>query len=118
MKKIAFFSVLLTIGLSYSFLYFGNIFPSFHTMTISKVLGIAFELVMILSSVLLIIIFKKEKKVYLSLTIFALLVFLLHWLIIFIVGFIKAYSYAMDVVISIIYILILTNNWKLFFKRD
>jgi len=118
MKKIALFAGLLTIGISYAFLYFGNIFSSFHTMLLSKILGVTFEFVLLLSSILLIIIFKKEKKVYLSMTIIALIVFLVHWLLLFTVGFIKPYSYAMDVVISIIYIIILSDNWELFVKKS
>ena len=118
MKKIALFTGLLTIVMSYAFLYFGNIFPSFHTMLLSNILGITFEVVFLVSSILFTIIFKKERKVYLSLTIFVLIVFLVHWLLLFTVGFIKPYSYAMDVVVSIIYILIFSNNWKLFVKKS
>ncbi len=117
MKKIALIAGLLTVGISYAFLYFGCIFPSFHTMMLSTILSITFEVVLMVSSILLLIIFRKEEQVYFFLTLFTLVIFLVHCLLLLTIGFIKPYTYAMDVVISIIYILIFSNNWELFVKK-
>lgn len=118
MKKIALITGLITIGVSYAFLYFGNVFSFFHDMLLSKILAITFEVAILVSSILLIIIFRKERKGYFFLSIIALCIFLGHWLLLLTVGFVKPYSYGMDVVISILYILIFSNNRELFFKKS
>lgn len=65
-----------------------------------------------------IILFKKQSRIYLYLTIFAFVLFLIHFLLIFTVGFQKPYSYAMDVAVSLIYLLIISNNWKNLLRQN
>lgn len=117
MKKIALLTSMITIAMSYAFLYFGNIYQSFHAVILSKILGITFEISLIISTILFIIIFIKKNKLYLSLTIVSFLIFLVHILLILFIGFQKPYSYAMDVAISLIYTVIISQNWDLFLGK-
>ena len=121
MRIISFLIGILTVISALSFLYFGNIIESFHEEYISKILGIIAETSLVLSAILFLIIMIKEKK-YLNiiLILICLLSYTGHLLITMTIGFQKAYSYAMDVLITVIYLIILVSNYDMFVqaKRD
>ena len=115
MRIISFILGILTVISALSFLYFGNIIDSFHKENISKILGIITEISLVLSSILFIIIMIKEKKyLYIILTLICLSSYIGHLLIIITIGFQKTYSYGMDVLITVIYLIILVRNYDIF----
>jgi hypothetical protein len=117
MRIVSFILGILTVIAALSFLYFGNIIESFHEEFISKILGIIAETSLVLSAILFIIIMIKEKKyLYMILTLICLSSYIGHLLIIITIGFQKTYSYGMDVLITVIYLIILVKNYDIFFK--
>lgn len=112
MGKIAAFAGILTIALCYAFLYCGSIDPLFHTTLLSRIFGLVFELSLLTATALFIVRFRKENRLYFYFTLTVLGLFLLHLLFIITVGYQKQYSYAMDVGISVLYLLILSKNWE------
>lgn len=98
-------SLFLSIFSSYGFLYFGNVLPNFNTTLLSKVLGIIFEISILLSSFLLLMKYFKQKAYAIALIcILPLLLLIVNIIITYGFGFKKEYSYAMDVIMSIIFI--------------
>jgi hypothetical protein len=119
MRIVSFLLGILAVITALSFLYFGNIIESFHEEFISKILGIIAESSLALSAILFIIIIMKEKKyLYVVLTLICLSSFVGHVIISLTIGFQKTYSYAMDVLVIVIYLILLTRNYEIFIKLN
>ena len=113
MKKLAFVLGILTILSSLLFLYFGSVFPFFNTLIASKVLGIIFELSLVISSAIFLYDSAKSGNWLLFIMILlCLLSWIGHLIITFFIKFTPAYSYAMDVFIVIVYMYYLSVNAK------
>lgn len=111
MKKAAYIFGILLIAVTFSFLYAGNVITSFNTTTVSKVLGVLFEVALLGSSILMLLIFfKHTERLYFTLALIPVFLFLVHYLFILTMGFQKAYSYAMDVVIIVLYGIIILRK--------
>lgn len=118
MKKLSFFLGVLTVISTLCFLYFGNIIESFNKQFLAGVFAVIFEISIVISSMLYIIIFIKEKKYFYSvLAIISLLLFTIHILIIYTTGFQKVFSYGMDAFITAAYLVTLSRNYELLIKK-
>jgi hypothetical protein len=118
MKIFSFILGILTVISTLLFLYLGNIIDSFNETTLSVILAVVFEISIVLSSMLYIVMFTKEKKYFHTiLAAVSLLIFTAHILIIYTTGYQKIFSYGMDAFIATAYTVILSRNYKLFLKK-
>ena len=117
MKKAAFVLGIITVLSCLLFLYFGNVFPSFNPSPSSKVLGIICEVSLVISSIVFLYDSAKSGKYLLFVIILlCLLSWIGHLFITFFIEFTPAYSYAMDVLIVIVYMYYLSTNIKAYWS--
>ncbi|MBN2212919.1 MAG: hypothetical protein JW723_01630 [Bacteroidales bacterium] len=113
MKKTAFVLGIITVLSSLLFLYFGSVIPSFNSSFSSKILGIIFEVSLVLSSVYFLYNTAQAGNWFLFVMILlCLLSWIGHLIITLSVAFTPAYSYAMDVFIVIVYMYYLSAGIK------